>query len=109
MLLQFVQNGTMRPSDLIATGIYFAALDRAIPLQPQHYAIFEISRLRTDQDVQNWLVAEQQSIELGQQQSSRTTTRVPPSPLMILEGLGEVVAELVHISGTANAATVPCR
>jgi hypothetical protein len=108
MLLELVQNNTMRPSDLIATGIYFAALDRAIPQQPLHYAIFEISRLRTDQDIQNWLVAEQQSIELGQQQSSRTPTDVPPSPLMILEGLGDIVAELVHISGTANAATIPC-
>jgi hypothetical protein len=37
-----------------------------------------------------------------QQQSSRTTTRVQPSPLMILEGLGETVAQLMQISGTAR-------
>ncbi len=109
MLLELVKNGTMRSGDLITTGIYFAALDRPIPQQALNYAIFEISRLRTDRDVRNWLVAEQQSIELGQQQTSRTTTYVPPSPAMILEGLGETVAQFMRISGIAHAETVACK
>jgi hypothetical protein len=109
ILLELVGNGTMRSRDLITTGIYLAALDRPIPERALNYAVFEISRLRTDRDVQNWLVAEQQTIELGQQRTSRTMTRIPPSPLMILEGLGETVAQFMKISGTALAGTVPCR
>jgi hypothetical protein len=109
MLLALVKNGTMQSRDLITTGIYFAALDRPIPERALNYAVFEISRLRTDRDVQNWLVAEQQTIELGQQQTSRTTARIPPSPLMILEGLGETVAQFMKISTPAHAETVPCK
>jgi hypothetical protein len=99
----------MRSRDLIATGIYFAAVDRPVPEQALNHAVFEISRLRTDRDVQDWLIAEQQSVELGQQQTSQNTTRIPPSPLMILEGLGETVAQFMKISGTAHAETVPCK
>jgi hypothetical protein len=109
MLLALVKNGTLRSRDLITTGIYFAALDRPIPERASNYAIFEISRLRTERNVQDWLVTEQQLIELGQQQTSPTTSELHPSPLMILEGLGETVAQFIRISTPANAETIPCK
>lgn len=108
MLIALVQNNAMRPSDLITTGIYLAALDRPIPQRPLNYAIFEISLLRTDQDVRDWLVTEQQHLELGEETATRSTTRERPSAFAIGEGLGDVLAKFLRISGTAKAATVPC-
>ena len=109
MLVQFVRNDLMSPQDLTPTGIYIAGFDVAFPEKPNAHAIFEISGLRTASDVRDWLIAQQQAIEIGNVTSTAGVTRVSPTFSSILEGLGETVVTFAHITSPAQAGTtIPC-
>jgi hypothetical protein len=110
MLVQLAKDGVIHDSDVISTGIYLAGFSAPLPQPSTAHAIYEISRLPTAQDVRQWMVAEQQSIELGAVAPQPGVTRVPPTLGQVFASLGQVVAVFQHITTPANAAeTIPCR
>jgi hypothetical protein len=109
ILAALVSDGYMKPDDLRPDGIYFAAFDRPIRLHPARAAIYEISRLPTPKNVADWLIRERQSIEQGQAPTTQGVKRVPSTPVMILDGLGTVVIDLLQIkTPVAEAASTAC-
>jgi hypothetical protein len=109
ILAALVSDGYMKPDDLRPDGIYFAAFDRPIRSHPARAAIYEISRLPTPKNVADWLIGERQSIEQGQAPTTQGVKRVPSTPVMILDGLGTVVIDLLHIkTPVAQAASTAC-
>lgn len=110
LLVGLVRNSVMQRRDLTPTGIYLAGFDAPLPNTSTKQAVFEISHLSTPRDVRNWLVAEEESLELGEVTPTNGVTRVPPSLRMILQGFGENIQTFAHITTAANASeTIPCR
>ncbi|HWK44742.1 MAG TPA: hypothetical protein VNT30_08465 [Stellaceae bacterium] len=106
-LLDLVQQGRMKPSDLRPDGIYFGAFDQPIGAMPTRSAIYEISGLPQPADVANWLLAEREDIELGRQVATPGVQRVPSTAREILDGVGNAMADMLHIAlPSAQAATV---
>jgi hypothetical protein len=109
ILAALVADSYMKPSDLRPDGIYFAAFDRPIRSHPSRAAIYEISRLPTPKNVADWLIRERQLIEQGQATTTNGVQRVPSTPVMILDGLGTVVIDMLQIKiPVAEAASTAC-
>jgi hypothetical protein len=109
MLVQFAHNGLMREQDLTPTGIYLAGFNVAFPERPTAHAIYEISGLRTDTEVRDWMITQQQALEVGNVPSTEGVTHVPPSFSSIFAGLGVAIATVAHITTPAQVETIACR